>query len=74
MKGLLRILPALALVTVMLPGMEKKGSFDLTSTISVLAPTDDIVGQDVAEVYKKGSFDITELFGGKDPEDPVVTG
>lgn len=61
MKGLLRILPVIALVAVALPGIEKKGSFDITSVV------------DVQEVWKKGSFDITRK-GSFDITEFIVSG
>jgi hypothetical protein len=77
MKGLLRVLPVVALVAIALPGIEKKGSFDITERKGSF---------DITE--RKGSFDITEFIvsgaaysfvlpgevetNGKDPEFPVT--
>ncbi len=67
MKRLIYALPVVAAVLFLQPTIEKKGSFDLT-----IAPAGTA---DQLQVWRKGSFDVTfNLAGGKDPEDPVVTG
>jgi hypothetical protein len=50
MKGLLRVLPVVVLIALALPGMEKKGSFDITEKKGSF---------DITE--KKGSFDLTDF-------------
>jgi hypothetical protein len=73
MKGLLRILPVIAMVAVALPGMEKKGSFDITD---VTAPSNiaDFVRQ-AATLEDEGFFiSLADPNKGKWPEIPVTTG
>ena len=63
MKRLIYALPVVAAVLFLQPTIEKKGSFDLT-----IAPAGTA---DQLQVWRKVTFN---LAGGKDPEDPVVTG
>jgi len=65
MKRLYAAMLTVALVVMFYSGMERKGSFDITEGTNPETPT--------MSLQKKGSFDLN-VAGGKDPEEPVVTG
>jgi hypothetical protein len=56
MKQLYRVLPVLVAVTLLLAGVEKRGSFDITEIHQ-----QDVQASSAAELQKKGSFDITSI-------------
>lgn len=82
MKGLLRILPVIAMVAIALPGMEKKGSFDITEKkgsfdlTSIAAPADiaDFVRQAAAREDDGMSVSLADRNTGKWPEFPTTPG
>jgi hypothetical protein len=76
MKGLARILPVVVLFALLQPlgVIKKEGAQKTPSNTSVPAQTQEIEGQDVADLYNRHVYDVAELFGGKDPEEPVVGG
>lgn len=56
MKQFYQVLPVLVAVTLLLAGIEKRGSFDITEIHQ-----QDVQASFAAELHKKGSFDITSI-------------